>query len=192
MRIIAGKYRGRALLAPKGDDTRPTTDRVRESLFSTLYSLRGGFQGARVLDAFAGTGALGLEALSRGAEHALFCEMNPAALKVVERNIAACKLDRGSYDVRKGDVLAAPPHLRLPFDMVLLDPPYALPAASVFAFLDHMAQAGALAPDCIVCYEHAASVQVGDAAGAAGEPWALEVERKYGKIAVDIYRRGLS
>ena len=72
MRIIAGEFRGRTLLAPKGDGTRPTTDRVRESVMSTVFSARGGFEDAMVLDAFAGSGALGLEALSRGAARAVF------------------------------------------------------------------------------------------------------------------------
>ena len=74
MRIVAGEFRGRSIEAPRGENTRPTTDRVREALMSSLYSLRGGFEGAVVLDAFAGTGALGLEALSRGARSATFYE----------------------------------------------------------------------------------------------------------------------
>ena len=86
MRIIAGEHRGRVLKAPKGDGTRPTTDRVRESLMSMLASARGGFEGAVVLDAFAGSGALALEALSRGADRACLVERDGAAAKVVEAN----------------------------------------------------------------------------------------------------------
>ena len=89
MRIIAGEYRGRRLQAPKGDATRPTTDRVRESLMSALSSARGGFEGAVVLDAFAGSGALGLEALSRGAASAHFFEKDGVALRALCANVEA-------------------------------------------------------------------------------------------------------
>ena len=84
MRIVAGRMRGKTIEAPTGDGTRPTTDRVREALFSSLYSLRGGFDGAVVLDAFAGSGALGLEALSRGARSCTFVERDRSARKVLE------------------------------------------------------------------------------------------------------------
>ena len=87
MRIIAGEYRGRRLEAPKGQGTRPTTDRVRESLMSAIHSARGGFEDARVLDAFAGSGALACEALSRGAASAVLCERDRDAAATIERNL---------------------------------------------------------------------------------------------------------
>ncbi|MGL4541172.1 MAG: RsmD family RNA methyltransferase, partial [Polymorphobacter sp.] len=87
MRIIAGKWRGRALASPPGEATRPTADRVREALFSMLTSRLGSYEGLRVLDGFAGTGALGLEALSRGAAHATFVERDAAAVKALRGNI---------------------------------------------------------------------------------------------------------
>ena len=93
MRIIAGEFRGRTLLAPKGDGTRPTTDRVRESVMSTVFSARGGFEDAMVLDAFAGSGALGLEALSRGAARAVFYERAPEAVKVLQKNVEKMGLE---------------------------------------------------------------------------------------------------
>ena len=88
MRIIAGKWRGRALVAPPGDATRPTADRTREALFSMLASRLGDFEGLRVADLFAGTGALGLEALSRGAAHCTFVEQDGKALDALRANIA--------------------------------------------------------------------------------------------------------
>ena len=105
MRIIAGEFRGRPLKSLKGDATRPTTDRVREALMSSLVSARGTLEGARVLDAFAGSGALGLETLSRGAAHVMFCEQGKEAARVVEGNISSLKLSRGRYTLRRGDKL---------------------------------------------------------------------------------------
>ncbi len=109
MRIIAGQWRGRPLAAPAGETTRPTSDRAREGLFSMLASRLGSFEGLRVADLFAGTGALGLEALSRGAAHCTFVERERAAVAAIERNIA--KLGAGERsEVRAGGVeRAAPP-----------------------------------------------------------------------------------
>lgn len=122
MRIIAGEWRGRPILAPAGLATRPTSDRAREALFSMLASRLGDFAGLRVADLFAGTGALGLEALSRGAAHCAFVEQDRAALDALRANIAALGAgDRA--DVRAGSVLGLGPAER-PFDLLLLDPPY--------------------------------------------------------------------
>ena len=122
MRIIAGEWRGRKLIAPRGDTTRPTADRTRETLFSMLASRLGTFEGLAVADLFAGSGALGLEALSRGAAHCLFVENDEQALKALRANIAAFGArERG--DVQSGSVL----HLGLalaPLDLILMDPPY--------------------------------------------------------------------
>ena len=113
MRIVAGEWRGRALAAPPGRDTRPTADRVRQALFDMLlhapWGGREAVAGARVLDAFAGTGALGLEALSRGAAHATFVERDRAALAVLRANIAACRAEARST-VLVCDVLVLRPH----------------------------------------------------------------------------------
>lgn len=122
MRIIAGEWRGRAIDAPPGRATRPTGDRVRETLFSMLASRLGSFEDLRVADLFAGSGALGLEALSRGAAHASFVENDPAAAAVIKRNVA--KL--GAADrvrILGGSALALP--RSGPFDLVFADPPYA-------------------------------------------------------------------
>ena len=121
MRVVAGAYRGRRLVAPPGDATRPTSDRVREALFSVLGP---SVSGARVLDLFAGSGALGLEALSRGAAAAVFVDHAPAAVKAVRANLAALGIEA---EVRRMEACAA---LRAAagrgeaYDLVFLDPPY--------------------------------------------------------------------
>jgi 16S rRNA (guanine966-N2)-methyltransferase len=124
MRVIAGSLRGRRLSAPRGQKcTRPTSDRVREALFATL----GEIEGASVLDLFAGTGALGIEALSRGASSALFVERDSAALQVLRENLEALELLGPRARVRAGEALAALRAARErgeTYDLVFLDPPY--------------------------------------------------------------------
>ena len=189
MRIIAGEHKGRVLKAPKGDGTRPTTDRVRESLMSMLASARGGFDGAVVLDAFAGSGALALEALSRGAAAACLVERDGAAAKVVEANarLLGCGPDRAR--VRRADVLkAAVPRMGKPYDLVFLDPPYATDPADVLALVARLAAAGLLAGDALVSYEHdaAASAAVDDLAASAG--LAVATRRAWGDTVIDLLR----
>lgn len=131
MRIIAGNWRGRPITAPKGDATRPTADRVREALFSMLTSRLGDFAGLAVADLFAGSGALGLEALSRGAKSCVFVEQEKAALDALRGNIA--KLGGAGEigaDVRAQSVLALGPAVA-PLDLILMDPPYGSGAGAV-------------------------------------------------------------
>jgi len=126
MRIIAGEWRGRPIAAPAGDATRPTADRTRETLFSMLVSRLGSFEELRVADLFAGSGALGLEALSRGAAHVTFVENDMAAVKVIQANLAKLgAADRA--EVRLASALKLPPSA--PFDLILADPPYSPKAA---------------------------------------------------------------
>jgi 16S rRNA (guanine966-N2)-methyltransferase len=123
MRVIAGSLGGRRLKAPRGSVTRPTSDRVREALFAML----GELDGASVLDLFAGTGALGIEALSRGARRAVFVERDPAAAKVLQGNLAALGIGSGSAEVRRVDALAALESAREhedTYDLLFIDPPY--------------------------------------------------------------------
>ena len=188
MRIIAGEFKGRRLAAPKGQGTRPTTDRVRESLMSALASVRGGFDGAVVVDAFAGSGALGLEALSRGAESARFYERDGAAYKVLCDNIAMLKLDAGTARVQRADVLKEPPlRVRPAFDLLFLDPPYALEAEVVFGLLGRLYQSGAIVEDAIVAYEHDAGSNDAIDALASGMQLELSSRRSYGDTVVDIF-----
>ncbi len=125
-RVIAGAAGGRRLAVPPGTGTRPTSDRAKEALFSTWESLRGTLDGARVLDLFAGSGAVGLEALSRGAEHVLLVEADPRAARVVRENAAALGLPGAEVRAVRAEkaVAGAPPGE--PYDMVFLDPPYDL------------------------------------------------------------------
>lgn len=126
MRVVAGELRGRRLVAPSGASTRPTSDRVREATFNALTSM-GALDDARVLDLFAGSGALGIEALSRGATSATFVERDRAALAALRTNLDACGLGPDRAEVVVGDAAALVSTGRLagPWDLALLDPPYA-------------------------------------------------------------------
>jgi len=140
MRIIAGQYRGRQIVAPKGDATRPTADRMREALFSMLTSRVGSFEGLAVADLFAGSGALGIEALSRGAGSCLFVEQDKPALDALKANLAKLGI-RG--DVRATSVMAMGP-APAPLDIILMDPPYDTGAGLVA--LDKLARLGWTSP----------------------------------------------
>jgi 16S rRNA (guanine966-N2)-methyltransferase len=138
MRVIAGRFRGRRLAVPEGGTVRPTADRVREALFNILTHGAGGtgaISGAVVLDAFAGSGALGIEALSRGAAHVTFLEQDAAVLRVLRRNVEGLDaMDR--IDVFRADA-GHPPRATRAHDLVLMDPPYgaglAAPALAALA-----------------------------------------------------------
>ncbi len=152
MRIIAGAWRGRALAAPPGDATRPTADRVRQALFDRLmhapWAGRAAIEGVRVLDAFAGTGALGLEALSRGASHATFIENGRAALGALRANVAACRAE-ARCTVLAADARRPPPGQAC--GLVFLDPSYGqdLVAPALLA----LRSAGWIAPDALIVAE---------------------------------------
>ena len=186
MRIIAGEHKGHSLRAPKGTDTRPTTDRVRESLFSAIASLRGGFDGAVVLDAFAGSGALGVEALSRGASFACFCERNRAAIAALESNTSF--LAAGSFRIVRGDVFKRAITASEPFDLVFLDPPYAFDVDSVASLLASLDAAGFLADGALVTYEHDASAQPGTLLSGVVK-LELVSSKQFGSTVIDFYRK---
>ena len=149
MRIVAGEWRGRKLAAPKGDATRPTADRTRETLFNILTSRLGSFEGLSVLDLFAGSGALGLEALSRGAAHCLFVEQDPDALKAIRANVATFDA-RLRATVQAGSVMSLGP-AKQPHDLILLDPPYDTGAGQVA--LDRMLRLGWIGPATLIALE---------------------------------------
>jgi 16S rRNA (guanine966-N2)-methyltransferase len=138
VRIVAGEWRRRQLRAPPGEATRPTADRTRETLFNMLASRLGNFDGLAVADLFAGSDALGLEALSRGAAHCLFVENDPAALRAGRANVAAMRAPP-RCTVDPGSVLALGP-AKAPWDLILLDPPYRSGAGVVA--LDRLARLG--------------------------------------------------
>ncbi|MEL6238521.1 MAG: 16S rRNA (guanine(966)-N(2))-methyltransferase RsmD [Pseudomonadota bacterium] len=178
MRIIAGEWRGRRLTAPKGDVTRPTADRTRETLFSMLTSRLGSFEGLRVVDLFAGSGALGLEALSRGAAHCLFVENEREALSAIRANIAA-------LDARAATSVEAVSVIQLrarsePLDLLLLDPPYRTGAGEVA--LDRLLRLGWIGEATWVALETEALEQV-EVKGLT-----IEAERQVGKAKLTLLR----
>ena len=157
MRVIAGIYRSRPLASPRGDATRPTSDRLRETLFNILAPR---IAGARFADLYSGTGAVGIEALSRGAAHVLFTERDPAALLTLRANLASLALTRNlTLDSRPTQtvlerLLTAP---EPPFDLVFLDPPYTAAAeyTAALTLLGSPRGQRLLAPDALVIAEHA-------------------------------------
>lgn len=149
---MAGTHGGRRITAPPGRDTRPTSDRVREALFSTLDTMVD-MAGARFADLYAGSGAVGLEAASRGASHVLLVESDPGAVRTARSNVAALNL-RGTVELATGKVAAvlagAPGD---PYDIVFADPPYALADGEVTAMLAALVGGGWLAPEAVVVIE---------------------------------------
>lgn len=179
MRVIAGEWRGRKLLAPRNDATRPTADRTRETLFSMLASRLGSFEGLHVADLFAGSGALGIEALSRGAAYCLFGEQDRDALDALRTNLATLGAGQRA-EIRAGSVLALGPAPRA-CDLLLFDAPYGTGAGSVA--LDKLARLGWAGPDSWVSIETADREAV-DVAG-----FAIEAERRVGKAKLTLLRR---
>lgn len=190
MRIVGGILRGRSFDAPEGRDTRPTTDRMRESIASMVLSARGlDLDGCSVLDAFAGSGGMGLELLSRGADHCTFVERNRRAARVVQRNCSSLLDDKGCWKVLVGDVarFAEAPHMEgAPFDIVYLDPPYAKPAEDVSSVVAGLQANGNLAPGCLVVYERST-----DAPGLEVEGAFALRSRRHGGTSVDMLRMGV-
>ncbi|MEV0036932.1 16S rRNA (guanine(966)-N(2))-methyltransferase RsmD [Streptomyces sp. NPDC050804] len=125
-RVIAGAAGGRRLAVPPGHGTRPTSDRAREGLFSSWQSLLGTLDGIRIADLYAGSGAVGLEALSRGAAHALLVESDSRAVRTVRENVAALGLPGAEVRLGKAEQIVLGPAPDTPYDLVFLDPPYAV------------------------------------------------------------------
>jgi len=151
VRIIAGQFKGRRLKAPSWEGLRPSSDKLRETLFNVLASR---IEGARVLDGYAGTGAVGLEALSRGAAHVTFVERDPRAAALIAANLAVCGVPQG-YTIEDGDVATVLRRMRVDeeFDLVLLDPPYSAASETMMRVLD--AAAGHMAAGAILVLERA-------------------------------------
>lgn len=178
MRIIAGEWRGRKITAPKGDTTRPTVDRTRETLFNMLNSRLGSFEELHVADLFAGSGALGLEALSRGAARCLFVEQDDSAVKAIRANIAAFDAKLRT-DVRASSVLSLGP-AKSPLDLILLDPPYDTGAGMVA--LDKLYRLGWVGPStwCVLETARHEDVMLKD--------YSLEAQRNVGKAKLSFLR----
>lgn len=178
MRIISGEWRGRKLVAPEGDATRPTADRTRETLFSMLVSRLGSFEGLAVADLFAGSGALGLEALSRGAASALFVEQDPAAIRALRANVAAFRA-QGQCDVRAASVLSLSA-AKAPIDVLFLDPPYNSNAGAVA--IDRLVRLGWIGEATWVCLE----TEVGEASQI--RTCEIDATRNVGKARITLLR----
>jgi 16S rRNA (guanine966-N2)-methyltransferase len=183
MRIIAGSAGGRRIKAPPGKATRPTTDRVREALFSRIESRLGGLQGVRVLDLFSGSGALGLEALSRDATEALLVERDRRCAALIKQNARTL----GFSSAARVLAMAVAPALDLlagegaPFGLALADPPYDQDPAPT---LERLGAGDILSPDALVCLEHGKKRPVPDA------PAGLELvaSKTYGDSVLSLYR----
>jgi 16S rRNA (guanine(966)-N(2))-methyltransferase RsmD len=156
-RIVAGRYGGRRIAAPSGLDTRPTSDRVREALFSTLESLTS-MEGARFADLYAGSGAVGLEAASRGAAVVLLVEADPRAARVARTNIAALAAGPAVTlaNGKVATVLGGGPPDGKPYDVVFADPPYAMSESEIEAVQAGLVRHGWLAPDAVLVLERSA------------------------------------
>ena len=182
MRIVAGAWRGRTLVAPPGPATRPTADRVRQALFDMLLHAPWGgrdlLEGAEILDAFAGTGALGLEALSRGAAHATFLERDRAALTALRANIESCRAsDRAT--ILAADATNPPPGH--PCRLIFLDPPYN--QGLVQAALSALDRAGWIAPGALAVAETARDEAI-------DLPGTNVADRAHGAARVTVWRLG--
>ncbi len=184
MRIIAGTFKGRAIHAPRGMDTRPTTDRVRESLFNLLEHGVRPLEGARVLDLFAGSGALGLEALSRGAAYCLFVDEAAPARAAIRRNVEDLGLAGRTRIFRRdatrlGDL---PANAGGPFDVIFCDPPYGQGLG--IRALDAAARSGWAAPDAVAVLEESKKAEL-----PAPDGWRELQRRVYGDTAVVVFER---
>ena len=153
-RIVAGTLGGRRIAAPAGSHTRPTSDRVREGLFSVLESLTD-LPGTRFADLYAGSGAVGLEALSRGSAHVLLVESDAKAARVIRQNLAALDATGRAtvMNAKVGTVLAAGPPDGQPYDIVFADPPYAAPDEELNGVLAGLVDGGWLAAEAVVVLE---------------------------------------
>ncbi len=184
MRIISGTARGRKLAGFSGRGIRPTADRVREAIFSSLCSRAGGFSGKRVLDIFAGTGAMGIEALSRGADAALFIDRSAESARLIERNLKSTGLmERGT--VRLGNalhIMQALSQSDASFDLIFIDPPYA--GVRHEELLDGVNRLGLLQSDGIMTFETAAETTLPESAGSLHR----FARRVYGSTAISYYR----
>lgn len=152
-RVIAGSAGGRRLAVPPGTRTRPTSDRTREALFSSIVSMRGSLAGARVLDLYAGSGAVGLECLSRAAAEALLVECDPKVLRTLRANVRALGLPGARVVADKVEHVVASSPEEGPYDVVFADPPYAMEGTALDAVLRGLVGNGWLAPEALVVVE---------------------------------------
>lgn len=178
MRVISGSSRGKKLFSLEGSDTRPTTDRVKESIFNIISPH---IYGSKVLDLFAGSGALGIEALSRGANAAVFCEKNRKAIEIIERNLSATGLSDKSV-IEKTDSFEYLSKSNCIFDIIFIDPPYASGFYDIALSL--IAKRNILSGDGIIVTERSSSMSA-----PSDKDFELVTDRKYGNSTVSIFKR---
>ena len=180
-RIVAGEARGRRLAVPEGRDTRPTSDRVREALFASLEADLGGLTGRHFLDLYAGSGAVGIEALSRGAAPVVLVEANRRAAGVIRQNLRTVGLPGGEVLMGKVErLVTAPPPAAAPFDVVFIDPPYAMTGEAVTGVLTGLRDQGWIADDAALVLER--SARTGEYAWPPG--FEADRSRRYGDTAL--------
>ena len=184
MRIISGSARGKRLATFDGNSIRPTSDRVREALFSMLFSRMGNFSGWRILDLYAGSGALSLEALSRGADHATLIDDGIQSAKLIEQNANACQL-QDKVSLIRGQVLdkLALTRNSSPFDLIFVDPPY--DKGLLIPTLEKVSELNLLAEDGIVCIELSSNEALPDRVGQLQ----CIVQRRYGATQIGLLTR---
>ena len=179
MRIITGEYRGRKLEAPRGMDVRPTSDMIKEAMFNVLMNH---VSGAVCVDLFAGTGNLGLEAISRGAEKCYFCDNSRESIKFIKMNIEKCGAEERSQ-VIFGDYMKCLQRMREQADLIFLDPPY---ASGVYEkCIGTIMSLDLLADDGIIIAEHDKYLELPEIIGQVR----VEKEKKYGKKILTFYRK---
>jgi 16S rRNA (guanine966-N2)-methyltransferase len=179
MRIIAGQYRGRRIATVKDHSVRPATDRVRETIFNVLVH-RMDIQGTRVLDLFAGSGSLGLEALSRGAAHATFVEQSAAAITHLERNIQALGCEAAT-ELAAVDAISFLDAARPAYDLIFADPPYRMEHTAEIP--DIVMAKGLLAQSGFLLIEHAADLRF-----VSNTRYQVGPEKKFGRTIVTFFR----
>lgn len=183
MRVISGAHRGRRLKSLEGDNTRPTTDKVKESIFNMIGPY---FQGGNVLDLFAGSGGLGIEALSRGMDHVYFIDRHPGAIRVIKENIGLIRAENQATVLKKdaNRALEDFSHQNIQFDLVFLDPPYA--KQEIESQLEKMEALQLLSDDATIVCEVDKKVSLKEEIGSL-----TQVRRsEYGITAVVIYKKG--
>ncbi len=176
-RVIAGAAGGRRLAVPPGRGTRPTSDKAREAMFSTLEALRGTLAGARLLDLFGGSGAVGLEALSRGAAHVLLVEADGPAAKVIRENVRIVAMPGAEVRADRAERVVAGRAPEQPYDLVFLDPPYSVADQELREMLITLRSGGWLTEDALVTVERSTR------GGEFGWPGGFEAlrSRRYGE-----------
>ena len=180
LKIIAGKYGGRFIETPEGRGTRPTTNRVREAVFNSLcaaYSSNLNLEGTVVLDMFAGSGALGFEALSRGAKFVTFCDKSPKAVSIIKKNAYSLQIDTSCYKVLKRDSLIPNPYSLIP-NIIFADPPYAFSPTDVKQAVINCSQQGT-----ILYYEHSSSADI-----SCFDEFEFVYSKNFGEVGCSIFR----